>query len=185
MIAPTFESLATKYAKPNRIAFCKVDVDNQTEVAKQYGVSAMPTFLVLRNGSVIETIRGANPPALTAAVEKAVKLAGPGAGSGATFSGAGQRLGGIGVGRTAAGAASRPSALARFDLRAFLNGVVAFFGMYFWTLFSVSVGLLVSSAATLRTSYPRLCESAVLTCYYSSTLTRLPRARRSLEATTR
>ncbi|KAH6630524.1 thioredoxin-like protein [Chaetomium sp. MPI-SDFR-AT-0129] len=137
MIAPTFESLATKYAKPNRIAFCKVDVDNQTEVAQQYGVSAMPTFLVLRNGSVIETIRGANPPALTAAVEKAVKLAGPGAGSGAMFSGAGQRLGGSGVGRPTAAAASGSRALARPDLGAFLNGLVAFFGMYFWTLFSL------------------------------------------------
>lgn len=31
----------------------------------------MPTFLVFKEGKVIETIRGANPPALKAAVEKA------------------------------------------------------------------------------------------------------------------
>ncbi len=61
MIAPTFESLSTKYSKPNKITFCKVDVDKQQEIASQYGVRAMPTFLILHNGSVIQTIQGANP----------------------------------------------------------------------------------------------------------------------------
>ncbi|KAK4156757.1 hypothetical protein C8A00DRAFT_12305 [Chaetomidium leptoderma] len=135
MIAPTFESLATKYAKPNKIAFCKIDVDAQGEVAQQYGVRAMPTFLVLRNGSVIETIQGANPQALTAAVDKAVKLAGPGAaGGGATFSGSGQRLGGAGVGRPAGRSVGRPVA---WDLKGFVEAVIAFFGLYFWSLFSL------------------------------------------------
>ncbi|KAK4102874.1 thioredoxin [Parathielavia hyrcaniae] len=134
MIAPTFESLSTKYSKPNKIAFCKVDVDSQKDVAQQYGVRAMPTFLVLRNGSVVETIQGANPPALTAAVEKAVKLAGPGAG--ATFSGSGQRLGGSGVAtrRTTAGR------LVGWDLKGFLQAMVAFVGLYFYSFFSVSRG---------------------------------------------
>jgi len=115
MIAPTFESLAIKYAKPNKIAFVKVDVDAQGEVAQQYAVRAMPTFLVLRNGSVIDTVQGASPPALTAAVDKAVKPAGVG-GGGATFSGSGNRLGGAGVGRPVGGG-GRPGVL--------------------WTLFSV------------------------------------------------
>lgn len=39
-ISPTFESLSTKYSKPNRITFTKVNVDNQQEIAQQYGVSA-------------------------------------------------------------------------------------------------------------------------------------------------
>ncbi|KAK4125211.1 thioredoxin [Parathielavia appendiculata] len=131
MIAPTFESLSTKYSKPNKIAFCKVNVDSQQDVAQQHGVRAMPTFLVLRNGTVIETIQGANPPALTAAVEKAVKLAVPGGNS--TFSGAGQRLGGSGVGtrRTTVGRS------AGWDLKGFLEAVVAFFGLYFYSFFSL------------------------------------------------
>ncbi|KAK4117774.1 thioredoxin-domain-containing protein [Canariomyces notabilis] len=136
MIAPTFESLSVKYSKPRKIAFCKVNVDNQTDVAQQYGVRAMPTFLVLRNGSVIDTIQGANPPALTAAVEKAVKLAGPGAGAaGAVFSSPGHKLGGSGV--TLGGA--RPSALmtARWSLKGVLDALVAFFGLYFVSLFSL------------------------------------------------
>jgi len=32
----------------------------------------MPTFLVLKKGSVVSTIQGANPPALRAAIEAAV-----------------------------------------------------------------------------------------------------------------
>ena len=140
MIAPTFDSLATKYAKPNKIAFVKVDVDAQGEVAQQYSVRAMPTFLVLRNGSVIDTIQGANPPALTAAVDKAVKLAGVGgAGGGATFSGAGNRLGGVGVGRPVGGGGGRSGIVGgvRWDLKGFVEAVLMFFGLYFWTLFSV------------------------------------------------
>ncbi|KAL2129723.1 hypothetical protein VTI74DRAFT_7403 [Chaetomium olivicolor] len=137
MIAPHFESLAAKYAKPNKIAFCKVNVDAQGEVAQQYGVRAMPTFLVLRNGSVIETIQGANPPALTAAVEKAVKLAGPGVGGGAAgFTGAGKRLGGSGVG-SGGRATVVMGRSGGWDLKVVVDCLVAFFGLYFWSLFSL------------------------------------------------
>lgn len=54
----------------------------------------MPTFLVIKGTSVTETIRGANPSALTAAVRKAVNDAasGPGA-SGAAFQSKGYTLG--------------------------------------------------------------------------------------------
>jgi thioredoxin 1 len=135
MIAPTFESLSTKYSKPGKITFAKVNVDNQQDVAQQYGVRAMPTFLVLHNGSVISTIQGANPPALTAAVEKAVKLAG--AGGGPSFGTAGQRLGGTGV----AGVGGRTTSVARpiaWDLNNFINALIMFIGLYFVSLFSVS-----------------------------------------------
>ncbi len=145
MIAPTFESLATKYAKPNRITFAKVDVDHQREIAQQYGVRAMPTFVILHNGSVIETIKGANPPALTAAVEKAVKLATASGGEGIAFSTPGRTLGdstagsgnsgsGAGLGRRPAGSPIQGSA---WDLNRLINRLVAFFGLYFTSLFSV------------------------------------------------
>jgi thiol-disulfide isomerase/thioredoxin len=39
-VAPTYESLATKYSKPNRITFTKVNVDNQQAISQQYGVRA-------------------------------------------------------------------------------------------------------------------------------------------------
>ncbi|KAK3954819.1 thioredoxin-like protein [Pseudoneurospora amorphoporcata] len=135
MIAPVFESLSTKYSKPNKITFCKIDVDSQQEVAQQYGVRAMPTFLILHNGSVIETIQGANPPALTAAVNKAVKLAGGAAGGGAVFKTTGHRLGGSGV------AGSRPgTSVARpwkWDITNLINAIIAFIGLYVTSLFSL------------------------------------------------
>lgn len=54
----------------------------------------MPTFLVLKSSSVVETIRGANPSALTAAVRKAANDAasGPGA-TGVAFQSKGRTLG--------------------------------------------------------------------------------------------
>ncbi|KAK3355302.1 thioredoxin-like protein [Neurospora tetraspora] len=135
MIAPVFESLSAKYSKPNKITFCKIDVDSQQEVAQQYGVRAMPTFLILHNGSVIDTIQGANPPSLTAAVDKAVKLAGGAAGGGAVFKTAGHRLGGSGA------AGSRPgTSVARpwkWDLNSLIKTIIAFIGLYITSLFSL------------------------------------------------
>lgn len=39
-IAPVFNGLAEKESKPGRIQFAKVNVDNQQDVARKYGVSA-------------------------------------------------------------------------------------------------------------------------------------------------
>lgn len=139
MIAPHFESLANKYAKPRKIAFVKVNVDNQGEVAQQYGVRAMPTFLILHNGSVIKTIQGANPPALTSAVEAAIKLAGPGAVGGSSFSSGGQRLGGTPVGGQRVGSGQRVARPISWDISQWVNAVLSFLGLYFVSLLSVSL----------------------------------------------
>lgn len=132
MIAPTFESLATKYTKPKRIAFAKIDVDKLRDVASQYGVRAMPTFMIFKNGSPIETIQGANPPKLTQAVENAVKMAGPVATAG--FSAPGRTLGGPGAAGSQRQSLRRPI---KWDLNNFVNAIIGFFGLYFVSLFSV------------------------------------------------
>ncbi|CAI4217795.1 unnamed protein product [Parascedosporium putredinis] len=49
-IAPVFSQLADEYAVTGHVAFAKVNVDNVKDVAAKYGVSAMPTFVVFRNG---------------------------------------------------------------------------------------------------------------------------------------
>ncbi|KAI0883965.1 thioredoxin [Annulohypoxylon maeteangense] len=138
MIAPTFESLATKYTKPGKITFCKVNVDNQQAIAQSHGVRAMPTFLIFKNGAVIETIQGANPPGLTSAVEKAVKLAGTSA-PGASFKTPGRTLGGS---PASSGTPARRSGPAfggrpwRFSPFHFFSAILTFFGLYFVSLFS-------------------------------------------------
>ncbi|KAI1820464.1 thioredoxin-like protein [Xylaria intraflava] len=139
MIAPTFESLSTKYSKPGKITFCKVNVDNQQSISKSHGVTAMPTFLIFKSGSVIETIRGANPPALTAAVEKAVKLANA---PGASFAMPGRTLGGSGS--TSGAASSRSSggnspasrSWTSLSPSNFINSLLTFFGLYIVSLLS-------------------------------------------------
>lgn len=39
-ISPVFDQLAAAESKPGRIVFCKVNVDNQKDVAGIYGISA-------------------------------------------------------------------------------------------------------------------------------------------------
>lgn len=87
----------------------------------------MPTFLIFRSGSVIETIQGANPPQLTSAVEKAAKLASPAAAP--TYSTASRTLG--------AGPTAGTSAYRRYNVQAFLDAVIGFLALYFTSLFSI------------------------------------------------
>ncbi|KAK4502786.1 hypothetical protein PRZ48_006212 [Zasmidium cellare] len=146
-ISPIFEQLAIQEAKPGRLTFCKVNVDNQRDVAGTYGISAMPTFLVLKGTKIVETVRGANPSALRSAILSAAADAARGpAQQSASFSGKGQTLGSeSGGSRPAAGGPSLPNvnvgqlltAPAAFAQgRGFPQLIVRFLGLYFSTLFS-------------------------------------------------
>jgi len=128
-IAPLYEQLSKKHSKANAVTFTKINVDNQQEIAKQYGVTAMPTFLVFRSGSVINTLKGASPPALTSAVENAVKL-GPAAKP--AYSTPGRTLGGSTPERGQA--LNRPIGGL---IQSWFDAIVAFFGLYFMSLFSI------------------------------------------------
>ncbi|PBP24430.1 37S ribosomal protein rsm22 [Diplocarpon rosae] len=142
-IAPTYESLATKHSKLNRVTFTKVNVDHQQEIAQKYGVRAqvhpsicvaqaklikdnsMPTFMIFRSGNIINTIRGADSRGLTTAIESAVKLAGPAA---PAYSSAGRTLGGAPSHRASS---SRP-----FNFKGIIDAVIGFLGLYLISLFS-------------------------------------------------
>jgi len=125
-IAPVFEQLSKKHSKPKSVTFAKVNVDSQQEIARQYGVSAMPTFLIFRNGSVIQTIRGADQRQLSQAVENAVKMAGP---AKPVYSS---------VGRTLGGAPTRGQSLNKpWISKGFLQAIITFFGLYLVSLFSL------------------------------------------------
>ncbi|KAH7339978.1 thioredoxin-like protein [Rhizoctonia solani] len=66
-IAPRYEHLA----KTNpQVQFLKCDVDAAQDVSRHYKVSAMPTFIFLKNGKQVDMVRGADPRSLEAAVKK-------------------------------------------------------------------------------------------------------------------
>ncbi|KAJ5939309.1 hypothetical protein N7466_002443 [Penicillium verhagenii] len=64
-ISPAIEKFSEAH---EHVKFYKVDVDELSDVAADNGVSAMPTFLFYKNGELLETVRGANPPAIQKAV---------------------------------------------------------------------------------------------------------------------
>lgn len=128
-IAPTFEALAKQHSRPKKVAFAKINVDSQSGIARAQGVSAMPTFKIFHNGTCVETIKGANPPALTAAINNAVKLGGPTTGD--VFKTPGRTLGGD----------SRSAPLSkRLNLKGIFDALIVFVGLYVVSLFSVCHG---------------------------------------------
>ena len=56
MIAPVLDELAGEYE--NRIQIGKVNIDEDQSLATEYGVRAIPTLLVFKNGQVVEQIVG-------------------------------------------------------------------------------------------------------------------------------
>lgn len=98
-IAPKYDALAKEYPNVN---FTKCDVDAVPSIAREYSVSAMPTFVFIKNGKKIDQVRGADPRALEATIRSHAT-------SGA-FAGKGHTLG-------SSGAAAAPVA----DRRPFLN----------------------------------------------------------------
>ncbi|MEO0797210.1 MAG: thioredoxin [Verrucomicrobiota bacterium] len=55
-IAPILDELADEM--DGKVQICKVDVDNNSELAGKYNVRAIPTMLVFKNGSVVDQIVG-------------------------------------------------------------------------------------------------------------------------------
>lgn len=68
-IAPFYEQLSNQLSRPNQITFTKVNTDNQKQIAQGYNITAMPTFMIFKNGRETQRIRGADPKALDAAVK--------------------------------------------------------------------------------------------------------------------
>lgn len=52
-LAPILESVAPAYA--DRLTVVKLNVDEQPESAKQYGVRGIPTLLIFKAGTVVGT----------------------------------------------------------------------------------------------------------------------------------
>ncbi|EMC97204.1 hypothetical protein BAUCODRAFT_442650 [Baudoinia panamericana UAMH 10762] len=79
-IAPIYANLSKKNSIPNLLTFVKVNVDQAQDIARQYGVSAMPTFMFFKEGKQVavngqKLIRGADVRSLNDAAEKLGGLA--------------------------------------------------------------------------------------------------------------
>ena len=55
MLAPVLEEVAPDY--PN-VEFVKVDVDDEPDLARRYGVSVIPTLFVIKNGEITANTKG-------------------------------------------------------------------------------------------------------------------------------
>lgn len=89
-IAPLYASLAEQISRPNLLTFVKIDNDANQDLAQEYGITALPTFLLFRSGKVIHKVQGANPTELRAVIEKLafeLESLAEGAGSGSGSSG--------------------------------------------------------------------------------------------------
>ena len=59
MMAPTVAKLAEAYE--GKVKVGKINVDEQPELASQFGVMSIPTLVVMENGKIIQQISGARP----------------------------------------------------------------------------------------------------------------------------
>jgi len=57
MIAPVLAEVADEYA--GKLKVCKVDVDNNTEIAPKFGIRGIPTLMIFKNGNAEATKVGA------------------------------------------------------------------------------------------------------------------------------
>lgn len=56
MIAPVLEEVATE--QHDRAVVAKVNIDEAPDLAARYGITAIPTLMVFRNGAPVLTLRG-------------------------------------------------------------------------------------------------------------------------------
>ena len=60
MVSPIVDEIA---AERSDIKVCKINVDEQPELAARFGVMSIPTLVVMKNGQVVNQAIGARPKA--------------------------------------------------------------------------------------------------------------------------
>ena len=58
MVVPIIEEIASERAD---IKVGKINVDEQPELASEFGVMSIPTLVVVKNGKVVQRVSGARP----------------------------------------------------------------------------------------------------------------------------
>jgi thioredoxin 1 len=59
IVAPLMDKLATEYG--DRVAVVKIDIDENKDNAKKYGIRSIPAVLVFRDGELVESLFGSKP----------------------------------------------------------------------------------------------------------------------------
>lgn len=67
MIGPMVEELAKEL---DNVVFLKVDVDECEDIAAEYDIASMPTFVFIKQNEVLEKFSGANFEKLKSTVQK-------------------------------------------------------------------------------------------------------------------
>ena len=67
MIAPQIEEMEKSMAD---VVFLKVDVDEAEDAAQEYNITAMPTFVFIKDGKKIDDLMGANSEKLKALINQ-------------------------------------------------------------------------------------------------------------------
>ena len=58
MLAPTLDKIASENPK---VKVCKIDIDQQPELASEYRIMSVPTLLVFKDGEVTDSALGVQP----------------------------------------------------------------------------------------------------------------------------
>lgn len=58
-VAPVLDELSKEYE--GRVRICKMNVDENSITPQKYGVRAIPTMVLIKNGATVEQITGAQP----------------------------------------------------------------------------------------------------------------------------
>ena len=62
MIAPVTEKLSQEYV--GKVKFCKLNVDENPEMARKYQVMSIPLLIFFKDGKQVDTVLGAVPEAV-------------------------------------------------------------------------------------------------------------------------
>lgn len=59
MLSPTISEIAEEYG--DKVKVCKVNVDEQGELASTFGVMSIPTLVVIKEGKIVNSVTGVRP----------------------------------------------------------------------------------------------------------------------------